>query len=800
MIKNYFKTALRNLVRNKIYAAINITGLAVGIAACVLIFLVVQFELSFDNFHKDKDRIYRLVTVPYKENAGFNKTAAVPIPVAEGLRIDYPQLEKVAAIFGRDGQITVSSEDKNQPEKKFKEEGSLYFAEPSFFDIFHFEWLAGNSKTALTAPNTAVLTRETAEKYFGDWKSAIGKSIKYNNRDIYQITGILKNIPSNTDFPLKVVVSYKSLKNVDLTDWVGTYGHGYCFVKLPAELSAAQFNLYLHDFVKKHKPADHANDGIMLQPLADMHFNPEFGNFSGHLFSRKLITTLSLIALFLLIIACVNFINLSTAQAVNRSREVGVRKVLGSNRRQLILQFLIETGLITIFAVALAVCMAELSLPFLNELLLINLKLNINDPQLLLFLILVTVCVTLLSGFYPALVSSGFNPIHAFKNKFATEMVRGISLRKGLVILQFGIAQVLFICVLVMVSQMNYFHNSSLGFNKESIVNVPIPGDSISQAKMGIVRQELLEQPGITDVSFSTFSPLDNDIWNNYFKFDHSPNKTDFLTFFKWADASFFKTFHLEFIAGRPYAESDTLREFVVNETLVKKLGIRNPMDILGKEINFWDQKRALVVGVVKDFHTNSLQTPIIPCVMGCWKDAYGVIGIKIVPEKTKQTLAAIEKIWNATYPEYVYEYQFLDEKINNYYKEENRLSLLYEIFAGIAIFISCLGLYGLVSFMAVQRTKEVGVRKVLGASVINIMYLFSKEFTILIGAAFLIAAPLAYYFMESWLEGFAFRISIGVGIFLLAVGGSIVIACLTVGYTAFRAAIANPIKSLRTE
>ncbi|HZE84044.1 MAG TPA: ABC transporter permease [Puia sp.] len=800
MIDNYFKTTLRSLVRNKSYAAINIVGLAVGIAACLLIFLVVQFELSFDNFHKNKDRIYRLVSVPEKEGTGFNFVAGVPLPVAEGLRIDYPRLEKVAAIFGRDGQITVPGSDNKVPEKKFNEADSVFFAEPSFFDIFHFEWLAGNPKTALTEPNTVVLTREAAEKYFGDWRSAIGKTLKFQNKDLFRVTGILKDIPVNTDLPLKIVFSYRSLKNVDLTDWVGTYGRGYCFALLPPGMSPSQFNIELKSFVKRHKPAGAARKGIALQPLADMHFDPKYDNFNGRVFSKELITALSLIGLFLLVIACVNFVNLATAQVVNRSREAGIRKVLGGRRKQLILQFMGEAGLITVLAVLLAISLAAIALPYLNTLLRLRLSLDIiRDRNTLLFLLLVTISVTTLSGFYPALIMSGFNPIHTLKNKITAKMVGGISLRRGLVVLQFGIAQALIIGVLVVMAQTDYFRNAAMGFDKEAILNVPIPSDSLSQSRMETVRNRLSQQPGIKNISFSTYTPSDNTYWSNNFTFDHSTHKTDFQASFKWADTAYFNTYNIQFLAGRPYEASDTLRELVVNETLVNKLGIRNPRDIIGKEISFWD-KRAQVVGVVKDFHASSLHDPIVPVLMGCWKETYGVIGIRIQPERSKQTLTAIEKIWNAAYPQYVYEYQFLDEKINNFYQDESRLAQLYKIFAGIAIFISCLGLYGLVSFMAAQRTKEVGVRKVLGASVAHIMYLFSREFTILIGLAFLIAAPLAYYFMQRWLEGFVFRIRLGFGIFLLAIAGSLLIAWLTVAYRAFKAAMANPVKSLRTE
>jgi predicted permease len=797
MFRNFLKTALRTLLRNNIYSAINITGLAVGIAAGLLIFLVIQFELSFDNFHRNKNRIYRLVGVPYKEGTGFVATAAIPFPVAEALRVDYPQLGKVAAIYGRDGQVTI--EDQNLGEKKFNEVGSVYFAEPSFFEIFNFEWLSGNPKTALAEPNTALLTRETALRYFGDWKTAIGKSIKFNNKYIYRVTGILNDIPPNSDFPLKVIVSYKSITNADITDWVGTNGRAYCFVLLPQGLRESKFNTDLHDFVKRHKPPQNASDGIKLQPLADMHFDSRFGNYSGHTFSKELIVSLSLIAAFLLIIACVNFINMATVQAVIRSKEVGIRKVLGSSRRALIVQFLGETALTSFFAVLTALFLAAVCLPFLNRLLDINLALQWNNKVLIVFMIFVMLGVTAFSGLYPALILSRFNPIQTLKNKITVKMAGGISIRRGLVVTQFCISQVLIIGVLVVVSQMNYFRNASLGFDKESIVNVPIPGDSLSQTKMSAVRHELINQPEIKDVSFSTFTPLDNDIWNNFIRFDHSPEKTKFLVYFKWADADFFSTYHPELIAGRAYTQSDTLNEIVVNETLVKKLGVRNPKDILGKEISFWD-KRAPVVGVVKDFQTNSMQSPITPILLGCWKDTYQNIGIRIMPGKTKQSLAAIEKIWNTAYPAYVYEFQFLDEKINNYYKEENRLSVLYKIFAGIAIFISCLGLYGLISFMIVQSTKEVGVRKVMGASVVQIMYLLSREFSILIGIAFLISVPIAFYFMQQWLQGFSYHINMGPGLFLSAFAGSMLIAWITVGYRAFKAAVANPIISLREE
>ena len=806
MIKNYFKTAIRNLLRNKSYAAINVTGLAVGIAACLLIFVVIQFELSFDAFHSKKDRIYRVVS-EFKTPDGTFHTSGVPFPVAPALRVDFPQLKKVAAIYGNNNElITVPQEGKDAAPKKFREENGFFFAEPEFFEVFDFAWLSGDAKKALTEPNTVVLTKETAERYFGDWKKAIGKSIKYNNKYLFKITGILKDVPANTDFPLKVVVSYSTLKNTNasrnLTDWVSTFSQAYCFVVFPDNLSPAQFNTSLVSFVKKHKPAEYARDGLIVQPLGEMHFDDRFGNYNSRTFSKDLITALTLIGLFLLIIACVNFINLATAQAVNRSKEVGVRKVLGSNRSQLAIQFLSETFLITLFALLIAIGIAAIALPFLNQLLRINVRMDfINNPTLPLFLVAVAILVTILSGLYPAMILSGFNPITALKSKVSAKMIGGISLRRGLVVLQFAISQVLIIGTLIVVTQMDYFRNASLGFDKDEIITVPVPSDSVNNAKVEYVRNELLKNPGISKVSFSYASPSDNGNWASDFKFDHAAKSTEFSANLKWADTSYFKTYNLQFVAGRPYQQTDTVREFVVNETLLKKLGIRNPQDAINKQLDFWDGEMvAPIVGVVKDFHVNSLRDPLAPVVLGSWKALYQNINIKLKPENAKQTLAFVEKLWNDTYPEYVYQYEFLDEKINNFYRQENQLSTLYKIFAGIAIFISCLGLYGLISFMAVQRTKEVGIRKVLGASVGKIVFLFSKEFMFLIAIAFGLAAPIAYYIMHKWLQDFTFRIELGPGIFIAAILISVIIAWITVGYRAIKSALANPVKSLRME
>jgi putative ABC transport system permease protein len=799
MIKNYLKTALRNLLLNRSYSFVNITGLVVGIAACLLIFIVLQYEKSFDSFHAKKDRIYRVVREG-KNPVGREYRTGVPYPVTDGIRADYPQLENAAAIYGDNGVQVLIQNVKGETIKKFKEDG-VFLAEPQFFKMFDFNMLVGNPESAIKEPNTVLLTKSTATRYFGDWRIATGKTIRLYN-EYMKITGILDNPPANTDFPLKLVISYATLKkHTHMNDWVSIADVNYCFVQLPAGYPPARFDKQLKAFVTKHMPPDHAGYDLVLQPLQEMHFDERFGNFNGRTFSKDLILALDLIGLFLLIVACVNFINLSTAQAINRAREVGVRKVLGGNRGQLLVQFLGETGMTCFIALILAVVLAIASLPFINGLLETHLSFNFFQNQgTPIFLLTIFVVVTILSGFYPALILSGFSPILALRSKVAAQAAKGISLRRILVVLQFAIAQVLIIGTLVVISQMNYFKNANVGFNKTAIVYIPFPGDSLSRTKTDVLRDQLIRQPGIARVAFSAGVPAGGGDW--YTDLQLSSNhtkKADMVVGMLVGDTSYLHIYKFQLVAGRFYFPSDTAKEVLVNETLVNTLGLGTAKDVIGKQVNVSGMLRP-IVGVVKDFHANSLRDPIGPLVMTSIKRAYGTVDIQIEPGKTKEALAAIETIWNKTYPDYVFEYHFIDQTIADYYKQENQLSQLYKIFSGIAVFISCLGLYGLISFMAVRRHKEIGIRKVLGASVRNIIFLLSQELTVLIVIAFLIASPIAWFFMNQWLQKYTFRIELGAGFFILTILLSLVIAWLTIGYSSIRAATANPVKSLKTE
>jgi predicted permease len=820
MLRNYFKTAFRSLFRNRNYTIINIAGLAVGIAVCLIIFIIIQFQTSFDNFHTKKDRIYRVLTESHHaEAATVSYAKNVPFPLPQGLKTSFREIEQVAPVYASHNDQFQVLDDNGTPLKNFKEQSGVFYTSPSFFKIFDFPLLAG-SYASLKDPNNVLLTKEIAEKYFGDWKTAIGKTIKLTGTyrigaGLFQfppiglkVSGILATIPANTDLQLKLVIAWGTDFTGDKKygfqqpDWNQTAPDFGCYILLPPNISAANFNQQLSTFAR-NIPSANNQDSYIIQPISAIHYDTQTGDYSNKTISHELLNVLWLIAAFILLIACVNFINLSTAQAVNRAKEVGVRKVLGSSKSQLKTQFIVETFLIVTGAVILAIGITLLALPSVNHLLELSLSFDLfNHPAIILFLFAVTSIVTALAGFYPSVVLSRFNPVNALKSKATVNAAKGISLRRGLVVFQFIIAQALIIGTLIIVKQMNYFMNQPLGFDKDAIVNVPFRPDSTGGKLTDYVRQQLLTINGVQAVSFSSNTPVedDNDMWTT-FKFDHATKDADFQAILKFGDNEYVPEYKLQLVAGRNLQPSDLTKEFLVNESFVKSLGFKKPEDILNKEISMWDdQIKCPVVGVLKDFNDRSLRQSVAPLIVTTNITMYRQAAIKLATTNIASTMESIKKIWQQTFPDYVYEYRFLDDKIDSFYKQENQLSQLYKVFAAIAIFLSCLGLYGLASFMAVQRIKEVGIRKVLGASAGSIVYLFSKEFIILIAIAFVIATPIAWYFMHQWLQDYAYRIDVSWMIFLVSGIIAIVIALMTISFQAIKAAMANPVKSLRSE
>ena len=802
MIKTYLKTAFRKIVRNKTYSIINMTGLATGIAVCLLIFMVIQYHSSFDEFHAKKDRIFRLLTeFHHKDSKTVFYSHGIPFAMPQGVRTAFPQVEQVAPLYSTHNDQVVIPGSGVEADRKFKEENGVFYTEPSFFKLFDFPLLAG-SYGSLQDPGNVLLSKETAEKYFGSWREAMGRIIRLNNTAILRVSGVLATIPPNTDFQFKAVVAYGSGDTKGLkasTDFDGVNQDFGCYILLPAGVAMASMEKQLRDYSVKVKSPDD-KDRVTLQPLAEIHYDTQGGSFSGGGMSRTMINVLWLIAGFILLMACVNFINLSTAQAVNRAKEVGVRKVLGSNRSQLRWQFLGETFLIVAVAVIVACLLALAVLPLVNALLKVSIAVTrANALPAAAFLVVIALVTTFLAGFYPSLVLSRFNAVSALKSRLTAS--GGISLRRGLVVFQFVIAQGLVIATLVLVKQMNYFVSAPIGFDKEAVVNIPLPTDSLAKTKYDYLRTALQHIPGVQRVSFSSNTPIEdnNDMWTT-FLFNHSAKYTDFYAIIKAGDAGYLPVYGLPLVAGRNVKQSDTIREFLVNEMLLKNLGISRPEDALNKEIAFNDRMKGPIVGVLKDFNTRSFRAGLAPLVFTTFKNIYREASVKLATSDAPQVMRSIEKLWNGAYPDFVFEYKFLDDKIAAFYERETQLSKLYTVFACIAIFLSCLGLYGLASFMAAQRIKEVGIRKVLGASVSGIVYLFSKEFVLLIALAFAIATPVAWYFTNEWLHNFPYRTDLSWWLFIAGGIASIAIALVTVSYQAIRAASANPVKSLRTE
>ena len=801
----YFKTAFRNLLRNRKHALLNILGLAVALAACIVIFLVIQFEFSYDKHLTNYKNIYEVVTKD-KDADGEHFISGVPFPTIKYLRKDYPQYQFAELMQNYGSQIVAKDKNGSLNGKKFIEETGVFYGEPETMKMFQVKFLSGNAD-ALKDVSSVAISKSIAEKYFGKWEDAPGRLLNFDNSDYdYQVTAVFEDVPENSDFPFKIVASYSGFvahnpkDGWPLDDWGSNTSNHLVYAQLPANANTSNINRQLATFEKKYDNQSKENTRAhFLLPLAQLHFDERFSNNGDHTASKSSLLTLAFIGLLILLMACINFINLSTALAVTRSKEVGIRKVLGVSRSQLRIQILAETALVVCIASALALGLAALALPYTKNIVVVQSSISLFNTGSVLFVLAVTLITIILSGLYPAVIMSRFRPVEAIKNKISSSKVGSISLRRVLVVLQFAFSQMLIIATIIAVSQMNFIKTADLGFNKDAVLTIHGNSDSISLARQQGFKDALLARSDVKSVSISFDAPSSQNSWQTNFAFDKMEDR-DFSLSLKFGDKDYFKTYQLKMAAGTQYENSDTARGFIVNETFVKKVGLKNAADAVGKMLRLGGSVPKPVIGVVKDFKVQSLHEEIPPLALFPNKKYSGLVGIKLSSNNLLRSNKEIEVLWNKYFPEYVYNANFLDEAINEFYKQEERLSLLYKIYAALAIFISCLGLYGLVSFMVMQKTKEVGVRKVLGASVSSIVYLFSKEFTILIAIAFFIAAPVAWYVMNNWLQDFKYRISIGFGVFALAIFVSVFIAWITVGYKAIKAAIANPVKSLRTE
>jgi len=797
MFKLNLKIALRNLWKYKGYTLINLVGLAIGMASCILIFMFIRFQLSFDEGYKNEERIFRVVT-NWKYNAFDDWSAGVPAPFAAAARNEIAGFEKVGSIVKRGGILHVKDDTGKEV---IKTQEAVYYADPDFFEIFNeIKWQYGKPQQALAEPNTVVLTQAFAIKFFGTAENAVGKTITLGTKTNLRVTGVIQDMPQNSSFPLGIVISYQTYSGRAHANWDAVNSSSSCYVLLKNEITLADMQRPIGRFNAKYYPIQKiaGNQNNQLQALRAIHFSTKYDNFVESTISKSDIYGLAIIGLFLMLTACINFINLSTAQSVNRSKEVGVRKVMGSKRKQLVAQFLTETFALSIVALLIACVITELAIPPMENLFKGQIEFSLfSHAIILVFMVLLVVFVAFLAGFYPALIISGFNPVLAIKNKISLNG-SGLSLRKILVIVQFSITVVLIIGTLVIVRQMEYVQKKSLGFNPDAVAMVGIMNDSIGRTKFDSFRTQVLQIPGVESLSFCQTPPLSNDVNATDFSYNGKKNK-DFELRTVRADENYFKLFDLKLIAGYIFRKSDTANGCVVNETFLKKINISDPQEAIGKVIDA-SGNILTITGVVKDYNDKSLKEPISGVAIFQGKQEYWNTAIKIEGKQIMPAMKQVESIWNNTFPNGIYQASFVNDKINNYYESEQITGFLFKVFAGVIIFISFIGLFGLISFVATQRTREVAIRKVLGASTLELVKMLNGSFLIMVFIANLIAWPLAYLFVKQWLAGFAYRMDLTIWPFAFAMCISMVITLVTVSIRSYKAAVANTIDALKYE
>jgi predicted permease len=803
MLRNFLKTTFRTLWKHKSHTAINVLGLSLGIASCVVIFLVLRYELSFDTFHANADRVFRVVTT-FNRNGEEHNQVGTPKPFPVAFAQDFAQEAEVLTIelYHHWNQVKVGERSIIMEETP-NEGVTIAFTGHNYFDFFNFPLLVGNPDQLLRQPNEVVITQTVAERLFDDPTQAMGAFVNLDDSLDLKITGILEPLPLNTDFPFEMLISHATLgRTQDASENWGSVSSDFQVFVMPNEMvSAGQIEDQLPDFLAKYAGEDYNDDKtVALQPLSDMHFNPDFSNFMYRSMSREVIWSMGLVALMIILTACINFVNLATALSTKRAREVGVRKVLGSSKGQLMLQFISEAALITLLSIGLALGLTELAIVQLNSFAEYHSAIHLSfTGSTLALLITLAVVVTLLAGLYPAWVLTRFRPVEAIKSQAGQRTTQKFSLRQVLVVFQFGVTQVLIISTLVIAYQLRFIEEAPLGFDKEAVVVAHFQEHTPQDLEE--MRNRIASHSGVKHFSLSMSPAMSGSFWISNFYVQGDSSDVDRNAQRQFADEHYLDTYGMQLIAGEGLVPSDTTNRYVVNETFARRLGYDSPADIVGTTISFNGRQNNLpVTGVVADYNMASLQQKIGPLVISSGADRYQTMNLKINMRQAQDVLRHVEGVWKDVYPEAPFTYEFLDEAMAQFYENYSRTFTLIQAFSGIAILIGCLGLYGLVTFMAEQKTKEIGVRKVLGATVINIISLFSKEFVKLVVIAFVLAAPLAYYVMRSWLQNFEYRIDLGWEVFASGIAATLVITLLTVGYRSLRAALANPVDSLRSE
>ncbi|HSF55934.1 MAG TPA: ABC transporter permease [Algoriphagus sp.] len=805
MLKNYFRIAFRNLQKSKVNSLINLFGLVLGISAAMLLAVVVYFELSFDRFQPEYERTYRVRTEDkYSDDIQF--TPGIPAPFSLELMAQKELFDKVAPVVGIwNVQLAIDEENGSGNRSKFMSDHAFGIT-PEYLDIFKIDFLTGSPED-LAKPDQAFLSRKMAELMFGTIDKAQGETIHLLNGVELTVAGVVENVPYNSNFRADVFLSFETLRShqkefrTEFDNWGSTSSNFQVYVVPSSDQSMEQVEQGLLALSKKHfEGRGNSVKTHHLQPISELHFDQDLEPLSGTVIRRSGIQTMVLIGVFILVMASINYINLSTSRAIGKSREIGIHKIMGSSRSQLINLSLTETFILVGSASVISLVVVVLAVPYLSKV--SNIPEDFREIPTFLygFLAVLVLLVTVLSGLYPALVVSRFEPIRALRSKVQTEQLGSVSLRRALMLVQFAIAQILMIATLIALKQMNHIRTADLGFNKEEVYILELEQEKPDQPRLASFKQELLRIPGVKSVSLASDPPGSDNNSSSNFAYNNVAEDVPYPVFLKLADEDYFRNFDIEFLAGQGYLQSDTARQAVINETLARNLTEGNPEEAVGKTIRLGGSPWLEITGVVKDFTPNSLRDEIKPIMLTTVQNWYFYSAIKLEKNATRTTLAQIEDVFNSFYPDKIYSPRFYDEVIGEFYESEEKLALVYQIFAAISLVVAGLGLYGLVSFLVSQRVKEIGIRKTLGASVPELTVMISKEFILMIGLSFIIAVPLAYTMMQGWLETFAYRMPLTIGLFVLVFVVSMVLTVLTVGSKAVEAALANPVKSIKSE
>jgi len=815
MIKNYFKIAFRVFGRHKLFTIINIVGLSIGISAALVIYIISAFDFSFDKFHPNSERIYRVVT-NFTRSGESGATGGVIGALPDAAQTEVAGLSQ-SAPFYRFDQLNVAIPNGSASSTKFKNQENVVITDNRYFKLFSYKWLAGSSATALNAPNQVVLTSNQAKIYFPNLTTdqIIGREVIYDDSIRTTVSGIVQAFNEHTDFNAHDFISYHTAehllnfyKQLSRDNWSSVSGKSQFFVRLTESASVVHVEKQLNELLKDHTSTSENKDfkqQLALQPLSDLHFNEKYHGL-GRTANKSTLYSLWVVAAFLLLLGCINFINLTTAQASNRSREIGIRKTMGSSRRQLIIQFLSETFLITLFAVIVAVILVPFLLKAFSDFIPKGVDAaQLLQPNVLLFLLLLTFAVSLLSGFYPALILSGYQPVLVLKKQTHSNKTSNAWLRKSLTVTQFVVAQFFIMATVLVSKQVYYALHKDLGFKKEAIVYINMPYKNNDAGKKQVFINKLRSIPQIGMVSLGDNPPSSNsDITRDAVYMDGKHEIKTSLNM-KFADENYLAVYHIKLLAGTNIRSSDTLRQIVINATYAKILGFSSPKQAVGKFVDI-DKGKTEIVGVAADFYQKSLRSAITPLAIIATDDRHAyTVHVALKPETAggtewKEAIATMQANWKQIFPTDEFDCSFFDEDIAKMYDSEQHMASLLTWATGLSIVISCLGLLGLAIYTINQRTKEIGVRKVLGASVAQIVTLLSTEIIGLILFAFVLVSPLAWWAMHKWMEGFADRTAISWWIFALTGGGMLFIAVLTSGFQTIKAALTNPVKSLRSE